>query len=89
VELRLSFDLNEIFQSSIGRFGLAYYSFLKSKRRKKKPKDNWERVAFFIYHLLGKISILYLKLFTQLYLRSHSEEEIHDMRSNLPGAGKH
>ena len=80
MEFRLSFDLYEIFNTQLGRFGLAYSSFLKSKRSKEKPKDHWERIAFFIRHLLGKASILYLTFFTYLYYRSLSEEEIRELR---------
>lgn len=70
------YDLDEIFRSKIGVFALGYYSDYVRGSRKLKAKDNVERFAFLIFHLLGKAAVFYIHIATQFYFRFAPKEKL-------------
>ena len=75
MEIKIPIDLDKVFRSKVGTFALQYW-FYSKKKRKVKPKDNWDKIIFFMIDLMGKLSLLYLHFLTYLYYRSLSEEEV-------------
>jgi hypothetical protein len=74
--ITFGFDYDKILKSKIGTFAVVYYSAFIKRHKKLRAKSNSDRIGNFIYHAIGRLSVLYLDFFTYLYFRSLSKEEL-------------
>ena len=75
IEIILEIDFDKLCRTKFCRFGLFYHDKFVIGNEKLIPKDNTERVAFFLFHLAGKFTLFCMRCFLFLYLKLLSEEE--------------
>ena len=67
MKIIISFNLNKFYRTRFARFGISYWSNFLKKKRKLIPKDNWEKLAFSLFHLAGKTTVRILHLINLVY----------------------
>jgi hypothetical protein len=81
MDLEIGFDLDKILKSKIGVFALNYYDDKYHSKKTVKPKNNSDRVYLILYKVIGEISLLYIRIFTRLWLRTLSKEDIERIKA--------
>ncbi|OGM27718.1 hypothetical protein A2962_02570 [Candidatus Woesebacteria bacterium RIFCSPLOWO2_01_FULL_39_61] len=82
MEISFYHDLDKVFKSKFGRFGIFYYSQFIIGNKKLEAKDNFENIFNYCFHTVGKLAVFYLKIATNVHLRLLSEKELEELKDS-------
>ena len=74
MEIEIPFDEDKLMNNKITDFAARYLYYLDDKN-KPKPKGYFEHQAVFVFNILGKLSLLYVRIAVYILYRSGKRYE--------------